>query len=212
MPSEAVKKARTFSSSIVVKSPLRHSSPTSCYRAVHRRSAVLSITVHLPLRCPSPSIAVVLSVHRRHARAVPCRQGAVARRPSSSRSRHAVPHRQGAVVPSIAIEEQSRRTSPSRSRRPCRLTTPATRLAPLSLLSSGWLLCCLSSCRRLTSAGASHCGHRLSCLSSFRIVAPSPRFSCCHLPSASASSMVQLYVGEKLLKHYILRVFTMSDL
>jgi hypothetical protein len=137
----------------------------------------------------------VLSVHRRRAHAVPCRRGAVGRRrapslaieeqshrPSPLRSRRAVPRRRGAVAPSIAVEEPSRRASPSRSRRPCRLTTPATRLAPSSLSSSGWLSRCLSSRQRLPSACASHCGHRLSCLSSIWPVVPSPRFS-----SASAS-------------------------
>jgi hypothetical protein len=47
---------------------------------------------------------------------------------------------------------------------------------------------CLSSRRRLPSAGASHCGHRLSCLSSIRLVVPSPRFSRRHLSSAGASA------------------------
>jgi hypothetical protein len=41
---------------------------------------------------------------------------------------------------------------------------------------------------RLPSAGASHCGHRLLCLSSVWLVVPSPRFSRRHLPSASASA------------------------
>ena len=111
----------------------------------------------------------------------------VARRPSPSRSRRAVPHRRGAVTPSLAVKEPSHRTSSSRSRRPCQLTTPATRLAPPSL-SSGWLSRCLSSRRRLPSAGASHCGHRLSCLSSIRLIVLSPRFSRRHLPSAGASA------------------------
>ena len=106
--------------------------------------------------------------------------------PSLLRSCRTVPCRQGAVAPSIAVEELLRRTSPSRSRRLCRLTTPATHLAPPSLSLSGWLSRCLSSRRRLPSAGASHCGHRLSCLSSARLFVPSPRFSCHHLPSASA--------------------------
>ena len=110
------------------------------------------------------------------------------RHPLPSRSRCVIPHRRGAVLPSIAVKEPLCRTSPSRSSRPCRLTTPATRLAPPSLLSSGWLSRCLSSRRRLPSAGASHFGHRLSCLSSVRLVVPSPRFSCRHLPSANAST------------------------
>jgi hypothetical protein len=53
----------------------------------------------------------------------------------------------------LMVEEPSRRTLPSRSRRPCRLTTLATHHAP-----PRWLSRCLSSCRRLPSAGASHCG------------------------------------------------------
>ena len=135
--------------SIILKSPLCRSLPSSCCRrAVHCRIAAPSITVHSPFCCPSPPIAVVLSVHRRHTRAVPCHQGAIARRPlplrsrctiprhrgaiapslaveepsrrpSQSRRRRAIPRRRGAVTPSIAIKEPSRRTSPSRSRRPC---------------------------------------------------------------------------------------------
>ena len=92
---------RRSSSSIVVKSPSRRSSPSSCRRAVHRRSAAPSITVHSTSCCPSPPIAVVLSVHRHHAHAVPCCQGAVARRRAMS----------------LALEEPSRRLLPSRSRR-----------------------------------------------------------------------------------------------
>jgi hypothetical protein len=188
---------RRSSASIVVKSPSRCSSPLSCRHAVHHRSAAPSITVHSPSRCPSPPIAVVLSVHRRRSRAVPCCRGAVTRRPSPSMSRRAISHRlssrcavpchQGAVTSFIAVEEPSRCTSPSRSRRLCRLTTPVTRLAPPSL-SSGWLSRCFSSRHCLPFAGASHCGHRLSCLSSGRLVLPSPRFSHRHLPSASASA------------------------
>ena len=135
---------RRSSLSIVVKSPSRRSSPSSCRRAVYRRSAEPSITDHSPLRCPSPpvcsqSIAAALALS--HAveelsRAVPRHQGAVAlsltiedapslavkepvRRLSPSRSRCAAPRRQGAVTPCIAVEEPSRRTSSSRSRRPC---------------------------------------------------------------------------------------------
>jgi len=103
--SRSPSRSRRSSSPIVVKSPSRHSSPSSCRRAVHRRSAAPSTTVHSPSRCP---ITVVLSVHRRRARTVPCRRGAVARRPSPSRSRRS---------PSLAVEEPSRRPSPSRSRR-----------------------------------------------------------------------------------------------
>ena len=97
--------------SIILKSPLCRSLPSSCCRrAVHCCITAPSITVHSPSCCPLPPIAVVLLVHHRRARTVPrCR---------------------GAIAPSIAIKEPSRRTSPSRSRQPCRLTTPATRLAP----------------------------------------------------------------------------------
>ncbi len=98
---------RRSSLSIVVKSPSRRSSPSSCRRAVHRRRAAPSITVHSPSHCPSPPIAVVLSVYRRCSRAVPCRRGAVARRPSPSRSRCAVHCRRGAVAPYLIIKEQS---------------------------------------------------------------------------------------------------------
>ena len=130
-------RSRRSSLSIVVESPSRRPSPSSCRRAVHRRSATPSITVNSPSRRPSPPIAVVLSVHRRRARAVPRRRGAVARRPSPLRSRctvhcrrgaiapslaveelsPAVPRRREAVVPSLTVEEPSRRPSLSRSRR-----------------------------------------------------------------------------------------------
>jgi len=104
------------SSSIVVKSPSRNSSPSSCRRAVHCHSTALSITVYSPSRCPSPPIAVVLSVHCRRARAVPRRRGAVApsltveepsRRPSPSRSRRAIHCRRGAFAPYLTIKELS---------------------------------------------------------------------------------------------------------
>ena len=109
---------------------------------------------------------------------------------SPPRRRGAVPRRRGAVTPSLTVKEPSRRPSPSRSHRTVhcrRLTTPATRRAPPSL-SSGWLSRCLSSRRRLPSAGASHCGHHLLCLSSVRLVVLSPRFSHRHLLSAGASA------------------------
>ena len=141
---------------------------------------MLSIAAHR--RCalsPSPPLSRrPLPSRSRHTPSVAVNEPS--RHLSPSRSRCAVPCRQGAVTPFIAVEEPSRCTSPSRSRRPCRLTTPATRLAPPSL-SSGWLSRCLSSRCRLPSAGASHCGHRLSCLSSVRPIVPSPCFS--HLPA-----------------------------
>ena len=63
-------------------------------------------------------LAVVLSVHRRRARAVPCRRGAI-------------PRRRGAVTPSLTVKEPSRRPSPSRSRRTvhCRRGAVAPSLA-----------------------------------------------------------------------------------
>ena len=102
--SRSPSRSRRSSSPIVVKSPSRHSSPSSCRRAVHRRSAAPSITVHSPSRCP---ITVVLSVHRCRARTVPCRRGAVARRPSPSRSRRAIHCCRGAVAPYLTIKEPS---------------------------------------------------------------------------------------------------------
>jgi hypothetical protein len=102
------------------------------------------------------------------------------RRPLPSRSRRAVPHHRGAVSPCLAVKEPSRRPSPSRSHRPCRLMTPATCRAPPRLSSGCWLSRCLSSRRRLPSAVASHCGHRCSCLSSashaatYHLPAPPP--------------------------------------
>ena len=102
-----------------------------------------SITAHC--RCalgPSPP----RSRHPLPLRSCPAPSLAVeepSRRPSPSSSRLAVPRGRGAVAPSIAVEEPSRHPSPSRSRRPCQLTAPATRRAPPSL-SSGWLSCCLS--------------------------------------------------------------------
>ena len=121
-------RSRRSSSSIVVKSPSRHSSPSSCCRAVHRRSACR----------PSPSIrhravhchlSPLCSLSRSH-HALSLAVEEPSCRPSPSRSCRAAPRRRGAIAPSIAIEEPSCRTSPSRSHCPCRLTTPATRLAP----------------------------------------------------------------------------------
>jgi len=148
------------------------------HRAVHRRPSPLC-TQSIPAAL-APSLAVEEP----------------SRRPSPSRSRRAVPCRQGAVVPSIAIKEPSCRTSPSRSHRPCRLMTPATRLTHPSLSLSGWLSRCLSSRHHLPSAGASHCGHRLSCHSSIHLVVPSPRFSRSHLPFARASASHRAFASS----------------
>ena len=142
-----------------------------------RRSAVPSITVNSPSRRPSPPIAVVLSVQppprsrrpplpSRSRHTPPLAVKEPSHRPSPSRSHSAVPRRRGAVASSIAVKEPSRHTLPSRSCRPCRLTTPATRLAPPSL-SSGWLSRCLSSHCHLPSDGAFHASRPsgwLSCL------------------------------------------------
>jgi hypothetical protein len=95
----------------------------------------------LPSRRSLPPIAVVLSVHRRHDRAVPCRRGAVApsieneepsRRPFPSRSRRAIHCCQGAIPPYLAIKEPS-----------AVLTDDSGHLSlvtPLTGLSSGRLL------------------------------------------------------------------------
>ena len=179
-------RSRRSSSSIVVKSPLRRSSPLSCRRAIHRRRAAPSITIHSESRCPSPPIAVVLSVHRRRA----C---TVSYRPSPSRSHRAVPRRRGAVVPSIAVEEPSRCTLPSRINRPCRLTTLAPHLAPPS---SKPLVRLVDTLPLLTPPPPPIClrpapliaAITFLCLSSVLLVVPSPRFSHRHLPSAGASA------------------------
>ena len=134
------------------------------------------------------------------------------RRPSPSRRalhhpsiRHRTVHRRPsplcswsiavALAPSLAVEESSRRPSPSRSRcvvhcrqgAACRLTTPATRHAPpMPLVRMVVVLPLLtpppSICRRLSLR------HRLSCLSSIRLVVTSHSVSRRHLPSAGASA------------------------
>jgi hypothetical protein len=112
-------RSRRSLSSIVVKSPSRHSSPSSCCRAVHHRPFAIALSIAAHRRCalsPSPP---------RSRRPLPSRSRRApslaieepSRRPSPSRSRRAVPHHQGAVAPSLAIEEPSRRPLPSRSRR-----------------------------------------------------------------------------------------------
>ncbi len=120
LTSTSPSRSRHSSSSIVVESPSCRPSPSSC-----RRGRTI------PHRCTLPhllfAIAPSIAAHRR------CALGPSpprSRRPLPSRSHRTVSCRPGAVAPSIAIEEQSRRTSPLRSRLPCRLTTPATRHAP----------------------------------------------------------------------------------
>ena len=120
-----------FSLSIVVESPSRRPSPSSCRRgrAILRRCTAPSIIFNSLSRRPSPPIAVVLSVHCCRARAIPRHQGAVAPSlaveepsrhplPLPSRSHCTVPCRQGAIVPSIAIavKELWHHSLPSRSR------------------------------------------------------------------------------------------------
>jgi hypothetical protein len=121
-------RSRRSSSSIIVESPSRRPLPSSCCRAVHCRCAMPSITVKLPLCCPLPHIAFVLSVHHHPPHAIPRHRGVVSpslaveelsHRPLPSRSRHTVPLCRGAVTPFIAIEEPSRHPLPSRIRWPC---------------------------------------------------------------------------------------------
>ena len=92
------------SSSIVAESPSRRPSPSSCRRAVHRRCATPSITVNSPSHRPSPPIRCALGLSLLHLRC-----------PLLSRSRHAAHCRRGAVVPSLAVEEPSRRPLLSRT-------------------------------------------------------------------------------------------------
>ena len=108
-------RSRRSTSSIVVESPSHRPSPSSCRRAVHRRSAAPSIAV-APRR-PSPSIRH-RAVHRRPSPL--CSRFIVAALAPSltvEEPTRAVPRRRGAVAPSIAVEEPSRRPLPSRSRR-----------------------------------------------------------------------------------------------
>jgi len=155
--------------SLTVKLPLRSHHPSPLRRALHH-----------PLFAIAPSIAA-------HCRCALSPLPPCLRRPLPLRSRRTISHRPGAVAPPIAIEEPPRRTLPSRSRRPCRLTTPATRHAPPRPLV--WMVVTLplltpppSICQRLSLR------HRLSRLSSVRLVVPSPSFSRRHLPSAGASA------------------------
>ena len=97
-------RSRRSSSSIVVESPSRRPSPSSCRRAVHRHCATPSITVNSPSRRPSPPIRCALGLSPLHLRC-----------PLPSRSHHAVHGRRGAVAPSLAVEEPSRRPLLSRT-------------------------------------------------------------------------------------------------
>jgi hypothetical protein len=114
--------------------------------------------------------------------------------PSSSRcplplrSRRTVHCRRGAVAPSLAVTEPLA-VSTGRPHRGRSHHQHPSLITPLPGLSTGWLLRCVSPCRRLPSDGTSHCGTAfISCLSSFRLVVPSPCFSHRHLPSSGASA------------------------
>ena len=89
---------------VVVKSPSRRPSPSSCRRAVHRHCATPSIAVNSPSRRPSPPIRCALGLSPLHLRC-----------PLPSRSHHAVHGRRGAVAPSLAVEEPLRRPLLSRT-------------------------------------------------------------------------------------------------
>ena len=99
-------------------------------------------------------------------------------------------------MPSLAVEEPSQSPSPSRIRCAIAVEEPSGAVGrvdrrlrpfvtPLPGLSSGWLSRCLSSLRRLPSAGASHCGiaFRASCPSGWlsRLLASHAATS--HLPA-----------------------------
>ena len=96
-------------------------------RAVPRRPLSLSHHCAVPLRRVAVAVMVApsLAIAPRPPSPSICHR-AVHRRPSSLCSRSIA----AALAPSLADEEPPRRTSPSRSRRPCLLTTPATRHAP----------------------------------------------------------------------------------
>jgi hypothetical protein len=65
-------------------------------RAIHRRRMAPSITIKSPSHRPLPFIAIAITVHQHHARAIP-------RRPSPPISRRAFHHCQVAIAPSIAV-------------------------------------------------------------------------------------------------------------
>jgi hypothetical protein len=161
-----------------------------CWPLLLPPPAVSTSTSTLPSRSRGSSPSVVVESPLCYGRAFPRHHAAPSitlnlpsRRPSPLCSWSIA----AALVPCLAVEEPSRRTSPSRSRRPCRLTTPATRHTPprplirmvvaLPLLTPPPSICRCLSLR-----------NRLSCLSSIRLVVASPRFSRRHLPSAGASA------------------------
>jgi hypothetical protein len=151
-----------FSSSIVVKSPSRRPSSLAVKLPPGSQCPLpLCHALHHPQFAIAPSIAAHLG----------CALGPLpprSRRFSLSRSRCAVQcHRRWeAIVPSLAVKEPLYHLLPLRSnhavphhqgavgRVDWRLRPLVT---PLPGLSSGWLSRCLSSRRRLPSAGASHC-------------------------------------------------------
>ena len=146
-------------------------------------SAVSTLTSPSRSCGSSSSIVVECAIPRRRVAVTVAPSLAVAPRPSPSIRLHAV-HRRCALGPS---PPHSSGPLPSRSRRPCRLTTPATRHAPPRPLVRMVVALPLltpppSICQRLSLQ------HRLSCLSSIWLVVASPCFSRRHLPSAGASA------------------------
>jgi hypothetical protein len=147
-------------------------------------------------RGSSSSIVVECAIPRRQVAVVVAPSLADAPRPSPSICLRAV-HRRCALGPSPL---HSRRPLPSRSRRPCRLTTPATRHAPprplvRMVVALSLLTLPPSICQRLS---LQHC---LSCLLSVRLVVTSPRFSRRHLPLGLSSSWLRRHLSSR--RHHI---------
>jgi hypothetical protein len=104
---------------IVVKSPSRRSSPSSCRRAVHHRPFTIALSIAAHRRCalsPSPPL-LRRPLPSRSRRAPSLAIEEPSRRPSTSRSRRVVPRRLGAAASSLAVKEPLRRSLPSMSRR-----------------------------------------------------------------------------------------------
>ena len=153
-------------------------SPSIHHRTIHHRQSPMC----------SQSIAVALApslVVEEPSRALPRRQGAVVPSIAVTEPLRTLPCRQGArvfhcprgaVVPYLTIKESSALSTDesSHSSRPSQALVRLVVTLPL-------LRPPLPICRRLSLR---HC---LSCLSSVRLVVPSPCFSHRHLPSAGAS-------------------------
>ena len=193
------------------------------FLVIHRRRVTIapSLAIEFLLRRPLPSrrpvhhrpVAIVLSIafHCRCALGRPSPSSS--RPPLPSRSHRAVPRHREAVTASLAIEELSHRPLPSRSCRavprhhgaigrvdrppsqwPESSPTSVTRHTPPGL-ASGWLSRCLSSCCRLPSAGASHCGI------AFRAFCPSgwlSRFLASHAATSHLSAPPPLIAPSPL--------------